>query len=51
MKPEFNQYLVITTLPRWVLEWVDTALKFIALLTGHVVIMGSVRDAKEPARD
>lgn len=38
-----NQLLIVTDLPLWLLQAIETGLKLLAILTGHDVSLGSVR--------
>ena len=38
MKPTYTQYTLITTLPAWVVVWVNEFLVIVAYLTGRSVI-------------
>lgn len=38
-----TEYTIIATLPAWVLVWTDNILVFVARLTGHKIIISSVK--------
>jgi len=37
-----SEYYILTTLPAWVLAYIDTALKWLARLTGNEIVISRV---------
>jgi hypothetical protein len=50
MEKERTRYLVITTLPAWVLVWVNSVLIFVAELSGHEVFSSQSPYSEESER-
>ena len=45
MKSEYTEYSLTTTLPRWAVKWIDSLIIIVARLSGHSVIISSVKRA------
>jgi len=39
---DMSEYYILTTLPSWVLAYIDTALKWLARLTGNEIVISRV---------